>query len=614
MSDTPTSLFSRVMTYPIYILPGHRFPRIDVRDAIAKSDLPAPAQQLITDVVRRTRLWKGEKGEVALELIAHFRDGLEAGPSADELISSFGSIKTAAQLIRRGKRRNRPLWWHAQRRFLQAIGAVLLVYIGLALLLVVRHPNPTVDYLAELNGPVLATPLADRAWPIYRAAWTAARIIWDPKPHYALYFEDQKGEQRRFLRPGDARWPETVALLRQHKAFLDAAREAGLKPSLGWELHIGDSWMSPEDRAAFGYSAPSAPRAAPASRVDQLAAGSTFNVMLPFLSPMRKTAEVLAADIRLAASEDDGDRLLADYRAMLGMARQCKQTPILANELVGLGILELADCAVMEVTYASPALVGQRRVELLHVMASAQTMFKMDISFEQMGIMDCIQRVYSDNGKGDGQITLDGLQFMTMLQQSSSVKDEPTRYGWVQSLIVLPAAVTVAASRKELTEQADRFFALAREDDARPLWVKLRAPGRATALNRQWKASDVSSIHYGLLSMLTGSFERAGIAFDQARAVHEAAMAAMALGVYRDRTGNYPLTLTELVPHYLPTMPLDYSTGGPLQYKLVAGKPLLYGLGKDGVDDGGIWPDKKAYWPSVPDTGDWVLYPPIETE
>ena len=621
MSDTPTSLFSRVMTYPIYILPGHRFPRIDVRDAIAKSDLPAPAQQLITDVVRRTRLWKGEKGEVALELIAHFRDGLEAGPSADELISSFGSIKTAALLIRRGKRRNRPLWWHARRRFLQAVGAVLLVYIGLALLLVVRHPNPSIDYLAELNRPVLATPLADRAWPIYRAAWIKARI-WESKDDDALYVNDQKGEPGRFLRPGDARWPETVAFLKQQKPLLDAMRDGGLKPSLGWELKHGDlDVLSPEDRTVFRGNADLNSRPVPTVRADRLVAQSLISVLLPYLAPLRFTASILAADMRLAASEGDTGRVLADYRALAGIARQCGQSPIIVEQMVGLGILSLGDKTIMDVNQHMPGSLSLCRVDLLHVMASAAPTWKMAISGDRTMLLDIVQRVYSDNGKGDGSPTLDGLQVMTQMSAWTGSSDGIRKVSVAES-VLLPATAAVMASRKDVTEQADRLYSLAEEDAARPLWVKLRSPGKADALIRQWKTSTLGNIRYALPTMLAPFPERRihitfdGIPFDVDRALHEAAMVALVLEAYRDKAGQYPATLADLVPHYLPTMPLDYSTGGPLRYKLIDGKPLLYGLGKDGVDDGGVWTDKKIhYWQSqVPDTGDWVLYPPIETE
>lgn len=584
----------------------------DAKTILAASTLPAPVRELIGKLVRRTRLWKREKAAVAMELIAHFEDGMEAGRGVDELIVNFGDVKTAARLIRRGKRRNRPLWWQAQRRLVQLIAALLLVYIGLAVLLVARHPNPSVDYMAELNRPVLATPLADRAWPIYRDAWIKARL-WELKDD-ALYLKDEDGKEGRSLRPGDAAWPEAAALLRQQKPLLDAMREGGLKPSLGWELKSGGfNAFTPEERTALTGSADLHAPPAASSRADQLMAQSLLSVLLPHLSRIRQTANLLAADMRLAASEGDAARVLASYRALIGMARQCIQTPIVVNQLVGLGMLALADETLLETNQRKPGSLSSCRVDLLHAMASAgPLMWKMAVAGERAMFLDMIQRVYSDNGKGDGTATLDGLRVMAAMPPLVAGSRGGIRDVSAAESLLLPAAVAVMASRRDVTEQADRMYSLAEEDAARPLWVKLHEPSRAETLGREWRASTLSNIRYALPAIMAPSLGRASMVFDRTRALHEAAMVAMALEAYRDKTGRYPATLAELVPHYLPAAPLDYSTGGPLRYKLVDGKPLLYGLGKDGVDDGGVWTDKKTRWPGVPDTGDWVLYPPQE--
>ena len=580
--------------------------RSDAKKILAASTLPEPAKDMIAQVVRRTRLWRREKAAVASELVAHFEDGLEAGRSADDLLASFGEVKTTARLIRRGKVRNRPLWWRVQRRMCQTFIAFVLLYIGAAGLMILRHPSPSVDYVAELNRPILATPPADRAWPIYRDALTKARM-WELNED-VLYL-DGKG---RSLHPGDAGWPATVAFLRQQKPLLDAVRAAGLKPSLGQELRSGGiAAMSLEDRAAFGRSALLS-QAAPTSRADRLLKESLLSVVMPPLAHMRAMANLVASDMSLAASEDDADRVLADYRALTGMARQTSETPILINHLVGLGIFSLADETLMQINHSTPASLGRCRVELLHLMASAEPVFKMDSTGQRMYLMDIIQRVYSDNGHGDGSPTIDGLEVLTRLSlfnlESDGARAEAVR------VLAIPAAVAAMASRRELTEQADRIYALGERDAARPLWVKLHSPASADALLIEWRLSPAKEIRYGMLTKLLPSLNRIGETVDRVQALHEAIMVALALEAYRHKTGQYPATLSALVPHYLPMMPLDYSTGGPLQYKLVAGKPLLYGLGKNGVDDGGVWPDKKAYWPGVPYTGDWVLYPPVETE
>lgn len=62
----------------------------------------------------------------------------------------------------------------------------------------------------------------------------------------------------------------------------------------------------------------------------------------------------------------------------------------------------------------------------------------------------------------------------------------------------------------------------------------------------------------------------------------------LALQTYKLDHGAYPPSLTALVPGYLNTVPTDpFALSGPLRYKRVSGKYLLYSVGPDGKDDGG---------------------------
>ena len=82
--------------------------RLDPRAAIADSGLPAPIPGLVDRVVRRTRLWRRERLDVARELCGHFADGLASGRPAEDLVREFGPPKVAARLIRKAKLRSRP--------------------------------------------------------------------------------------------------------------------------------------------------------------------------------------------------------------------------------------------------------------------------------------------------------------------------------------------------------------------------------------------------------------------------------------------------------------------------------------------------------------------------
>ena len=101
MSETTQStLLTRLRYTPIRDLVRLRVTgRLDLKHLVAGSGLPAPAQQLVLQVVRGTRLWPLEKVAVARELIAHFSDAIASGTSFEEAISSFGDPRTAAKLM-----------------------------------------------------------------------------------------------------------------------------------------------------------------------------------------------------------------------------------------------------------------------------------------------------------------------------------------------------------------------------------------------------------------------------------------------------------------------------------------------------------------------------------
>ena len=85
---------------------GRLTARLDIAGLLVAAELPAPIPDTIRTTTRKTRLWRLEQTDVARELIAHFRDGLNAG-TPPELVAAFGDPVITARLIRRAKKRNR---------------------------------------------------------------------------------------------------------------------------------------------------------------------------------------------------------------------------------------------------------------------------------------------------------------------------------------------------------------------------------------------------------------------------------------------------------------------------------------------------------------------------
>ncbi|MCK4658228.1 MAG: hypothetical protein KAV82_01785 [Phycisphaerae bacterium] len=79
----------------------------------------------------------------------------------------------------------------------------------------------------------------------------------------------------------------------------------------------------------------------------------------------------------------------------------------------------------------------------------------------------------------------------------------------------------------------------------------------------------------------------------------DAAVTMLALGEYHRRNHRYPDTLDELIPKFLPYLPIDYADRQPLRYRLTDDGFLLYSIDVNGIDDGGACRNSVKPWARV---------------
>ena len=123
-------------------------------------------------------------------------------------------------------------------------------------------------------------------------------------------------------------------------------------------------------------------------------------------------------------------------------------------------------------------------------------------------------------------------------------------------------------------------------------------------------------------SMLSESVENLSSTVDKvliAETTRQMTIAAIALQRFKLAHGQFPAQLSNLVPDYVTSVPLDPVDGQPLHYRLQSdGKFLLYSMGENGVDDGGnpasSSPDDLKYYNWLDRRNlDWVWPQPIST-
>jgi hypothetical protein len=107
--------------------------------------------------------------------------------------------------------------------------------------------------------------------------------------------------------------------------------------------------------------------------------------------------------------------------------------------------------------------------------------------------------------------------------------------------------------------------------DVRAVWAEARPAGR-----------------HALAALLLIALGRTADKAQHDRALLASACAALAAERFRRAKQRWPETLAELVPAYLPAVPVDPYSGKPLLYKHLPDGMAVYSVGKNGVDDDGV--------------------------
>jgi hypothetical protein len=153
MTKTTPTIGRRLRHSPLRdLIRGRITGRLDISALLDNCDLPKDATDCVGRVVKRTRLWRLEKIDLADELLAHFLDGLEAGTPVAKLLTDFGDEKQAARLIRRAKIRQRPWLWHVMRWCGRSLACLTVFYLVLVAYYFSGSPTVSVNYLAKLNA------------------------------------------------------------------------------------------------------------------------------------------------------------------------------------------------------------------------------------------------------------------------------------------------------------------------------------------------------------------------------------------------------------------------------------------------------------------------------
>ena len=603
--------------------------RLNWQATLNASQLPGEAQAKIRDVVAHTRLLRMEKAAVCDELIAHFEDGIRAGASYQDLLKDFGDSAVAATLISRGKKRNRSMFLKIGRAAGYCGLGLIATYICIAIYFFLGRPNPSIDFLQDLNVVALNEKEENKAWPIYREAWIKYNFVQeDSEELFCLDENDDVYSGRRLLKPTDPEWPQAVQYLRDHEQLLAAFRLAAKRPVLGLELKLGyHDYDSRDLQALFPDTVDESGQLLSQYRKDEatnpsdsqagMIEGSVMGVLLPHVQSFRAIARLMVADSRLAVEENDPERAIDNIRTIFGAARHAGETPILVCGLVSLAIQKIGLQQIEELLTEHPDFLSNEQLEELQTMV-AQLAIRETIKLdgERAMMYDILQWLYTDDGDGDGRMTSEGVKALPYLaSMASGSRPENPAYVKVVETVIAPASVFAFASRKQMREKIDEFVAESEMALDQPLATfdfDLQSKLEAMRKSNRFK--------WALLDMFFPAVEQVRVSMERTMVRRDAVELAIAVNRFRRQTGEWPSTEDQLVPTYIETLPVDPLTGGPLHFAIVDGQLRVYSVGNNLTDDEGqilTYMDTDnpvdyylfESFEARPFDGDWILWP-----
>ena len=382
----------RLLNTPLRDFARARFSgRLDLRQCLRDAKLPDELCAIWMEVVNRSRLWAIEKADVGRELSAHFRDGLDDGENAEGLAVAFGPPRRAASLIRRAKRRSRSAVWQVWLRTAQVAGVVLALLVGIYLVATIRlftgRPVISHDYLVDANATAAQLPADSRAWDVYREALLALGAM--PR------------EIIRGAYPGSNNWDAAARYVEQHGEAMDLIRSGAARRGLGYIVGYG---IDEADRLLW----PDMPVTGDTGAGLQTGMAA---VLLPYLDSMSRLSWLLAIDALRAAELGDGTLATANIEAITGIARQTIEVPFILNNLVAFRQASLAVTTLGEILSDRPDVFTDQQLGRLAHRLSALFggRLRPRLDGERMMIDDLVQRLYTDDGEGNGRLTAQGL-------------------------------------------------------------------------------------------------------------------------------------------------------------------------------------------------------------
>jgi len=320
---------------------------------------------------------------------------------------------------------------------------------------------------------------------------------------------------------------------------------------------------------------------------------SIYTVGLSNLGKVRNLSYVTRVRSKLNAREGNLKAAFSDLLACYRFGRHFTDRKTLGEQLVGNAVSQLAIKSVFQIldeTTPDPNLLKYYQQEFAELFNKQS--FVIDFTAEKLVVYDGIQRTFTDDGKGDGYIPKASVEQMInppdALKFLFSDYKEGEKSDWEK------------LRRKETTELVDKIFEYFDDIKDKPP-SSLREEGKIPEEVIKEMTKDNPFVDF-----LTGTELRTIEISFRRRVSADALETTFALLRHEAERNQFPGSLDQLVSAgYLKQLPMDQYSEGPLVYRRQGDDFILYSLGEDFDDDGGV----HSRWGVGEEGGDQVFWP-----
>lgn len=455
---------------------------------------------------------------------------------------------------------------------------ILVIYGVWVIVSMNRTATIATDYVAILNEKANAVPEDQRAWPLYRTVGIALQK--DPSPDDIFF----KKNLETPVWPDQEGWNYYIDWLKVHQDTIDTIHDAANYQTLGYVLH---GKIAEVDKHVF-------PDYYASQQSEELDNGSVLSIIMPQYGLMRQIAFLLSIDAKTSANTKNVERCIADIEAIMTVGLHLREHSLLISDLVSLSIFSIGMATLSDILQRDPTLFS---ISELHRLAESLRALEGDLSVrfdgERISFLDILQRIYTDDGNGDGRI---------IPQEAAKLYEfvSATSSGLSKSLaphIMAPLLDIFVASRKEMLDEYERRFACSEMDQG----LRLHELYKEGRLWCQIQPSASMFDRYYFLDLVSPVLTRATLQGEYVRARRDGLLAALFAVQKYQEDGHWPTDLNDAGV-------VDAWSGEHLRIKIIDSNPLIYSVGGDQDDDGGNC--KKKSMRAIPSSdGDWALWP-----